>query len=166
MPEQPPAADPAAKYNAIFETSAGEFRCELWADKAPETVGNFVGLARAGFYDGTVFHRVIKDFMLQGGCPQGTGTGGPGYNFADEINDEKLVKGVLAMANAGPNTNGSQFFVITAAATPWLDGAHTGFGKLVAGEDVVDAIEASPTDRRDQPREEQRVISVTIEEEG
>lgn len=166
MPEQPPAADPAARYTAIFETTAGEFRCELWADKAPETVGNFVGLAQAGFYDGTVFHRVIKDFMLQAGCPQGTGTGGPGYNFADEINDEKLVKGVLAMANAGPNTNGSQFFVITAEATPWLDGAHAGFGKLVSGGDVVDAIEASPTDGRDRPREEQRLISVTIEEQA
>lgn len=165
MPEQPPAADPAARYTAVFETSAGEFRCELWADKAPETVGNFVGLARQGFYDGTIFHRVIKDFMLQGGCPQGTGTGGPGYNFADEINDEKLVRGVLAMANAGPNTNGSQFFVITAPATPWLDGAHTGFGKVISGQDVVDAIEASPTDRRDRPREDQRVISVSIEDE-
>lgn len=164
MPEQPPAADPSASYTAIFETSAGEFRCELWADKAPETVGNFVGLARAGFYDDTVFHRVIKDFMLQGGCPQGTGTGGPGYDFADEINDEKLVRGVLAMANAGPNTNGSQFFVITAKETPWLDGAHTGFGRLVAGEDVVDAIEASPTDRRDRPRDEQRIHSIRIEE--
>jgi cyclophilin family peptidyl-prolyl cis-trans isomerase len=166
MPEQPPAADPAARYTATFETSAGTFDCELWADKAPATVGNFVGLARAGFYDGTVFHRVIKEFMLQGGCPQGTGTGGPGYNFADEINDEKLVKGVLAMANAGPNTNGSQFFVITAEATPWLDGAHTGFGKVTSGQDVVDAIEASPTDRRDRPREEQRLISVTIEEQS
>lgn len=166
MPEQPPAADPATRYTAIFETSSGEFRCELWPDKAPETVGNFVGLAREGFYDGTVFHRVIKDFMLQGGCPQGTGTGGPGYTFGDEINDEKLVRGVLAMANAGPNTNGSQFFVITTEATPWLDGAHTGFGRLIAGQEVVDTIEAGPTDRGDRPREEQRLISVTIEEDA
>ena len=101
-------------------------------------MGNFVGLARQGFYDGTIFHRVIPDFMIQGGCPKGTGTGGPGYDFADEINDRKLVKGTLAMANAGPNTNGSQFFIVTAEATPWLDGAHTGFGRVVGGEDVVD----------------------------
>jgi len=165
MPEQPPPADPDTRYTAVFETSAGEFRCALWPDVAPVTVGNFVGLARRGFYDDTVFHRVIKDFMLQGGCPQGTGTGGPGYVFEDEINERKLVRGVLAMANAGPGTNGSQFFVITAEATPWLDGAHTGFGGLVSGRDVVDAIEATPTDRRDRPKEPQRITTVRIEEE-
>jgi cyclophilin family peptidyl-prolyl cis-trans isomerase len=127
-------------------------------------VGNFVGLAREGFYDGTVFHRVIADFMIQGGCPQGTGTGGPGYTFADEINDEKLVGGVLAMANAGPNTNGSQFFIITAPATPWLDGAHTGFGRVVGGQEVVDALGTTPTGRGDRPREPQTITTITIEE--
>ena len=102
MPELPPAAPPDARYTAVLDTSAGEIRLELWPEVAPQTVGNFVGLARQGFYDGTIFHRVIRDFMIQGGCPKGTGTGGPGYDFADEINERKLVKGTLAMANAGP----------------------------------------------------------------
>jgi cyclophilin family peptidyl-prolyl cis-trans isomerase len=164
MPELPPPADPSASYTAVMETSAGEIRIALWPDKAPQTVGNFVGLARQGFYDDLVFHRVIHDFMIQGGCPKGSGTGGPGYDFADEINDRKLVRGVLAMANAGPNTNGSQFFIITAAATPWLDGAHTGFGEVVAGEDVVEAIGTTPTGPGDRPREEQRLTTVRIEE--
>jgi cyclophilin family peptidyl-prolyl cis-trans isomerase len=127
-------------------------------------VGNFVALAKSGFYDGTVFHRVIKDFMIQGGCPDGVGTGGPGYQFEDEINDQKLVKGVLAMANAGPNTNGSQFFIITAAETPWLDGAHTGFGRVIAGAEHVETIGCTATDRQDRPQEEQRVTAVSIEE--
>ena len=161
MPELPPAADPNTTYTAVVATSGGEIRLELWPDKAPQTVGNFVGLARQGFYDGTTFHRVIADFMIQGGCPQGTGTGGPGYTFADEI---KLVKGVLAMANAGPNTNGSQFFIITAPATPWLDGAHTGFGRVVGGQDVVDALGTTPTGRGDRPRETQTINTITIEE--
>ena len=165
MPELPPPADPGTRYVAVFQTTAGEFRCELWPDKAPQTVGNFIGLARAGFYDGTIFHRVIRDFMIQGGCPLGTGTGGPGYVFEDEINDEPLVRGVLAMANAGPGTNGSQFFVITTAATPWLDGAHTGFGRVLEGEDVVDQIGQTPTDRRDRPSEEIRVERIVIEED-
>ena len=164
MPEQPPAADPDTTYAAVIETSGGDIRLELWADKAPQTVGNFVGLARQGFYDGTVFHRVIADFMIQGGCPQGTGTGGPGYTFADEINDEKLVGGVLAMANAGPNTNGSQFFIVTAEATPWLDGAHTGFGRVVGGQDVVDALGTTPTARGDRPVEPQTITTIRIEE--
>ena len=164
MPELPPPADPGARYTAVMQTSAGEIRLELWPDVAPQTVGNFVGLARQGFYDDLVFHRVIPDFMIQGGCPQGTGTGGPGYTFADEINDRKLVKGVLAMANAGPDTNGSQFFIITAEATPWLDGAHTGFGRVVGGEDVVEAIGTTPTGRGDRPREPQRIETVRIEE--
>jgi cyclophilin family peptidyl-prolyl cis-trans isomerase len=164
MPELPPPADPSASYTAVMETSAGEIRIALWPDKAPQTVGNFVGLARQGFYDNLVFHRVIHDFMIQGGCPKGSGTGGPGYDFADEINDRKLVKGVLAMANAGPNTNGSQFFIITAPATPWLDGAHTGFGEVVAGEDVVEAIGTTPTGPGDRPREEQRLTTIRIEE--
>jgi len=164
MPSKPPAADPNARYRAVLDTSAGEITIELWADAAPETVGNFVGLAREGFYDGTIFHRVIPDFMIQGGCPQGVGTGGPGYTFADEINDRPLVRGVLAMANAGPNTNGSQFFIVTAEATPWLDGHHTGFGAVVAGQEVVDAIGGTPTGRNDRPREEQRINAVRIEE--
>jgi cyclophilin family peptidyl-prolyl cis-trans isomerase len=164
MPPLPPPADPGTTYTAVMETSAGEIRLELWPDKAPQTVGNFVGLARQGFYDDLVFHRVIHDFMIQGGCPQGTGTGGPGYTFDDEINDEKLVKGVLAMANAGPGTNGSQFFIITASATPWLDGAHTGFGRVIGGEDVVEAIGTTPTGRGDRPRETQRLTTIRIEE--
>jgi cyclophilin family peptidyl-prolyl cis-trans isomerase len=164
MPSKYPAADPASRYRAVFDTSAGEIQVELWADKAPETVGNFVGLAREGFYDGTIFHRVIKDFMIQGGCPQGTGTGGPGYTFADEINDRPLVRGVLAMANAGPNTNGSQFFIITAESTPWLDGHHTGFGEVIDGRDVVEAIGTTATGRNDRPREEQRISTIRIEE--
>lgn len=164
MPELPPPADPNTNYTATFDTTSGEITCELWAANAPQTVGNFVGLAKSGFYDGTIFHRVIKDFMIQGGCPDGVGTGGPGYQFGDEINDEKLVKGVLAMANAGPGTNGSQFFLITAGATPWLDGAHTGFGRVTAGMDVVDTIGAIATDRRDRPHEEQRINAVSIDE--
>jgi cyclophilin family peptidyl-prolyl cis-trans isomerase len=164
MPELPPPAAPDARYTAVIDTSAGEIRLELWPDVAPQTVGNFVGLARQGFYDGTVFHRVIRDFMIQGGCPKGTGTGGPGYDFADEINDRTLVRGTLAMANAGPNTNGSQFFIVTAPATPWLDGAHTGFGRVIGGEDVVAAIDATPTGPGNLPRQEQRVESIRIEE--
>ncbi len=164
MPELPPPADPSVTYRATFSTSAGEITCELWADKAPQTVGNFVGLAKSGFYDGTIFHRVIKEFMIQGGCPDGVGTGGPGYQFDDEINDEKLVNGVLAMANAGPGTNGSQFFIITAAETPWLDGAHTGFGRVIAGAENVESIGTTATDRQDRPQEQQRVMSVTVEE--
>jgi cyclophilin family peptidyl-prolyl cis-trans isomerase len=164
MPDLPPAADQSTRYTAVIETSTGDIHLELWADKAPQTVGNFVGLARQGFYDGTIFHRVIHDFMIQGGCPKGTGTGGPGYNFKDEINDEKLVGGVLAMANAGPNTNGSQFFIVTAAATPWLDGAHTGFGKVVGGQEIVDALGTTATGPGDRPRETQTISTIRIEE--
>jgi cyclophilin family peptidyl-prolyl cis-trans isomerase len=164
MPELPPPADPSASYTAVIDTSAGEIRVELWPEAAPQTVGNFVGLARQGFYDDTVFHRVIPDFMVQGGCPKGTGTGGPGYNFPDEINERKLVKGTLAMANAGPNTNGSQFFIVTAEATPWLDGAHTGFGSVVGGADALEAIGTTATGPGDRPRETQRVATIRIEE--
>jgi cyclophilin family peptidyl-prolyl cis-trans isomerase len=166
MPELPTPADPGRRYVAVLDTSAGEIRCELFAAEAPQTVGNFVGLAGQGFYDGTIFHRVIADFMVQGGCPQGTGTGGPGYQFADEINDHKLVRGTLAMANAGPNTNGSQFFLVTAAATPWLDGHHTAFGRVISGQEVLDAIGATPTARGDRPVTEQRLKSVRVEEDG
>ena len=125
---------------ATFDTARGPIRVELAADKAPLTVANFVNLARRGFYDGLNFHRVIPDFMIQGGCPQGTGTGGPGYKFEDEArNGLTHERGVLSMANAGPNTNGSQFF-ITHIATGWLDGKHTVFGKVIEGLDVVDAV--------------------------
>ena len=164
MPSLPPPADPDSRYSAVIETDTGDIRVDLWPDLAPQTVGNFVGLAQAGFYDGTIFHRVIPDFMIQGGCPKGSGTGGPGYDFADEINPRKLVRGVLAMANAGPNTNGSQFFIITAEATPWLDGAHTGFGEVVEGYETVEAIGTSATDRRDRPKAKQHVKTIRIEE--
>ncbi len=126
--------------NAIFETPRGPINVELYPDKAPLTVANFVNLAKRGFYDGLSFHRVIPDFMVQGGCPQGSGTGGPGYKFEDETtNGVKHERGVLSMANAGPNTNGSQFF-ITHVPTPWLDGKHTVFGKVISGLDAVDAV--------------------------
>jgi len=163
MPTQPPAADPGAKYTATFDTTEGSFTVELFAADSPNTVGNFVGLAESGFYDGLVFHRVIKDFMIQGGCPDGVGTGGPGYKFADEFNDHKIVRGSLAMANAGPNTNGSQFFIVTTDATPWLDGKHTNFGRVVSGQDVVEKIGTTATDGRDRPRTPISIEKVTIE---
>src|SRR5919107_1313401 len=136
---------------ATLHTNAGEIKVELFDDDAPKTVENFRTLAGDGFYDGLSFHRVIPDFMVQGGCPQGTGTGGPGYTFEDEINDHKIVRGTLAMANAGPDTNGSQFFIVTAQATPWLDGKHTAFGQVTSGQDVVDAISAVDRDGADRP---------------
>jgi peptidyl-prolyl cis-trans isomerase B (cyclophilin B) len=138
-------------------TNKGEIVFEMFDDDAPKTVENFKKLATDGFYDGLVFHRVIKDFMIQGGCPQGTGTGGPGYQFEDEFNDHKVVRGALAMANSGPNTNGSQFFIVTIDAAPWLDGKHTVFGEVETGMDVVDAIEGLETDARDRPREEAKI---------
>src|SRR6185436_57551 len=125
---------------ATMKTSEGDIVLELFDEDAPKTVSNFKKLASDGFYDGLIFHRVIDDFMIQGGCPQGTGTGGPGYTFEDEINDHKVVRGALAMANAGPNTNGSQFFIVTTDAAPWLDGKHTVFGEVRGGQDVVDKI--------------------------
>jgi peptidyl-prolyl cis-trans isomerase B (cyclophilin B) len=140
--------------NATLHTNRGAIEIELFDDDAPKTVENFVKLAKDGFYDGVIFHRVIPDFMIQGGDPTGTGTGGPGYTFEDEFNDRKVVRGALAMANAGPNTNGSQFFVVTAAATPWLDGKHTVFGQVTNGMDVVDEISNLDTDASDKPREE------------
>jgi peptidyl-prolyl cis-trans isomerase B (cyclophilin B) len=136
-----------------IETNHGDILVELFADEAPETVQNFTRLAGEGYYDGLVFHRVIPDFMIQGGCPQGTGSGGPGYTFADEINAHRVVRGALAMANAGPDSNGSQFFIVTAEACPWLDGKHTVFGRVAGGMDVVERIEALPTDARDRPVE-------------
>jgi cyclophilin family peptidyl-prolyl cis-trans isomerase len=134
-------------------TNKGEIVFEMFDEDAPKTVGNMRELAEKGFYDGLTFHRIIRDFMIQGGCPQGTGTGGPGYEFEDEINRHKVVRGALAMANAGPNTNGSQFFIVTTDAAPWLDGKHTVFGQVTSGMDVVDALEALPTDARDRPQE-------------
>jgi peptidyl-prolyl cis-trans isomerase B (cyclophilin B) len=139
---------------ATLHTNHGPIAVELYDDDAPKTVDNFLGLARKGFYDGVIFHRVIPDFMIQGGDPTGTGTGGPGYTFEDEANDHGVVRGVLAMANAGPNTNGSQFFIVTADACPWLDGKHTVFGRVTDGMDVVDAISGVDTDGRDRPRDD------------
>jgi cyclophilin family peptidyl-prolyl cis-trans isomerase len=138
---------------ATLHTSHGAIALELFDADAPKTVKNFRDLSEKGFYDGLAFHRIIPDFMIQGGCPLGTGTGGPGYTFEDEINDHKIVRGTLAMANAGPNTNGSQFFLVTAEATPWLDGKHTAFGKVVDGMDAVVAIEGVETGPGDQPVE-------------
>ena len=137
-----------------LHTNHGAIELELFDDDAPKTVQNFTKLAGDGFYDGVIFHRVIPDFMIQGGDPTGTGSGGPGYQFEDEFNDHKVVRGALAMANAGPNTNGSQFFIVTTDAAAWLDGKHTVFGCVTTGMDVVDAIEQTPTDARDKPRED------------
>ena len=138
---------------ATLHTNHGPIVVELFDEDAPKTVENFRKLSGDGFYDRLSFHRVIKDFMIQGGCPQGTGTGGPGYTFEDEFNSRKVVRGALAMANSGPNTNGSQFFIVTKEAAPWLDGKHTVFGEVTAGMDVVDLLEGLPTDARDRPRE-------------
>ena len=145
-------------------TNKGDVVFEMFDEDAPNTVENFRALADKGFYDGLTFHRIIRDFMIQGGCPQGTGTGGPGYTFEDEINDHKVVRGALAMANAGPNTNGSQFFIVTTEAAPWLDGKHTVFGEVIDGMDVVDAIESVPTDAGDKPVEPQTIERVELDE--
>ena len=143
---------------ATLHTNHGAIEIELFDEDAPKTVENFRTLAANGFYDGVIFHRVIPDFMIQGGDPTGTGSGGPGFTFEDEINEHGIERGALAMANAGPNTNGSQFFIVTADATPWLDGKHTVFGRVSGGMDVIDDISAIETDARDRPRED-----VTIE---
>src|SRR4051794_20533190 len=147
---------------AILHTNHGDITVAFFDEDAPKTVSNFTKLASEGFYDGVIFHRVIRDFMIQGGDPTGTGTGGPGYTFEDEINDRKVVRGALAMANAGPNTNGSQFFIVTTGEAPWLDGKHTVFGEITDGLDVVDTIEGLETDARDKPREEARIESVEL----
>ena len=149
---------------AKMHTTAGTIELELFDDDAPKTVENFRKLSADGFYDGIIFHRVIRDFMIQGGCPQGTGTGGPGYTFEDEINQHKIVRGALAMANAGPNTNGSQFFIVTTDAAPWLDGKHTVFGQVTAGMDTIDAIEEMPTGPGDRPLEPPQIESVELGE--
>ena len=137
---------------ATLHTSEGAIEVELYPDDAPKTVENFEKLSREKFYEGVIFHRVIPDFMIQGGDPTGTGMGGPGYEFEDEFNDHRVVRGALAMANAGPNTNGSQFFIVTAEATPWLDGKHTVFGQVTSGMDVVDRICLAERDANDRPR--------------
>src|SRR3954462_13916829 len=137
---------------ATMTTNHGTIELELFDAEAPKTVENFRKLSGDGFYDGLTFHRIIPDFMIQAGCPEGTGRGGPGYQFDDEFNEHKVVRGALAMANAGPNTNGSQFFIVTTEAAPWLDGKHTVFGEVSSGMDVVDALEGLPTDGRDRPR--------------
>jgi len=147
---------------AVLHTTAGPVTVELFDDEARKTVENFRKLASDGFYDGLLFHRVIPDFMIQGGCPEGTGTGGPGYTFEDEINDHKIVRGALAMANAGPDTNGSQFFVVTAQEASWLDGKHTVFGQVTDGMDAVVAIEKTETDPRDKPVEPQLIERVEL----
>jgi peptidyl-prolyl cis-trans isomerase B (cyclophilin B) len=147
---------------ATMTTNHGTITLELFDDAAPKTVKNFTDLAGKGFYDDLIFHRVIKDFMIQGGCPQGTGTGGPGYQFEDEINDHKIVRGALAMANAGPGTNGSQFFIVTIDAAAWLDGKHTVFGEVTDGMDVVDKIEATETGPGDRPVQDAKIESLTI----
>ena len=147
---------------ATLHTNAGQIAVEFFDEDAPKTVENFRKLAADGFYDGVIFHRVIKDFMIQGGDPQGTGTGGPGYTFEDEINDHKVVRGALAMANAGPNTNGSQFFIVTIDAAPWLDGKHTVFGQVTSGMEAVDAIEGTATGGGDRPVEDQRIERVEL----
>ena len=146
---------------ATMTTNLGAIELELFDEDAPKTVANFRELAGKGFYDGVIFHRIIKDFMIQGGDPTGTGTGGPGYQFEDEFNQHKIVRGALAMANAGPNTNGSQFFIVTTDAAPWLDGKHTVFGRVTGGMDVVDQIEGSETDGRDKPLQDVRIESVS-----
>jgi cyclophilin family peptidyl-prolyl cis-trans isomerase len=137
---------------ATLHTSEGPIEVELHSDDAPKTVANFEQLSRDGFYEGVIFHRVIPDFMIQGGDPTGTGMGGPGYEFEDEFNEHRVERGALAMANAGPNTNGSQFFIVTAEATPWLDGKHTVFGRVTSGMDVVDRISQMDSDANDRPR--------------
>ena len=134
-------------------TNHGDIVFEMFDEDAPKTVDNFRTLSEKGYYDGLTFHRIIRDFMIQGGCPDGNGTGGPGYEFEDEFNQHKVIRGALAMANRGPNTNGSQFFIVTTGAAPWLDGKHTVFGRVTSGMEVVDALEGLPTDSRDRPQE-------------
>jgi peptidyl-prolyl cis-trans isomerase B (cyclophilin B) len=147
---------------ATMQTNHGAIELELFDEDAPKTVENFRKLADDGFYNGVIFHRVIKDFMIQGGDPTGTGTGGPGYTFEDEFNDHKVERGALAMANAGPNTNGSQFFIVTTDAAPWLDGKHTVFGRVTDGMDVVDKIAELPRDARDKPHDDVVIESVSV----
>lgn len=147
---------------AIIQTSMGDITVMLYNSDAPKTVANFVKLSNQGFYDNLTFHRIMKDFMIQGGDPNGDGTGGPGYEFADEINSHKIIKGTLAMANSGPNTNGSQFFIVTEQAQPHLDGVHTAFGEVISGMDVVAKIAAVEVDSSDKPLEPVIIKSIRI----
>jgi cyclophilin family peptidyl-prolyl cis-trans isomerase len=154
---------------AVLKTNLGDIQLAFYSEDSPETVNNFLKLAKEGFYDGIKFHRVIKDFMIQAGDPNSKddnwsddGMGGPGYKFKDEFNNHKLVKGSLAMANSGPNTNGSQFFIVTAEATPWLDGKHTNFGYVLVGMDVVDKIEAVEKNNRDHPMKDVVIEDVEL----
>ena len=148
---------------AVMHTNHGDITIELFDEDAPKTVENFKKLARENFYDGVIFHRIIRDFMIQGGDPDGTGTGGPGYTFEDEFNQHKVARGALAMANAGPNTNGSQFFIVTTGAAPWLDGKHTVFGQVTDGMEAVDAIEALPTGSGDRPVDPPKIESIELD---
>src|SRR5436309_10695617 len=154
----------AGMANATLHTSHGAIELELYPGDAPKTVENFETLAGKGFYDGVIFHRVIPDFMIQGGDPTGTGSGGPGYTFEDEQSGHPVARGALAMANAGPNTNGSQFFIVTADACPWLDGKHTVFGQVVSGMDVVDTISGVDRDSSDRPRDPVTIQRVELAE--
>jgi peptidyl-prolyl cis-trans isomerase B (cyclophilin B) len=149
---------------ATMHTNHGPIEVEFFDDAAPKTVDNFVTLSKDGYYDGLIFHRVIRDFMIQGGCPLGTGTGGPGYEFEDEFNDNKIVRGALAMANRGPDTNGSQFFIVTTDAAPWLDGKHTVFGRVTAGMEAVDGIEGLDTGPGDRPVDDAQIERVEVHE--
>jgi cyclophilin family peptidyl-prolyl cis-trans isomerase len=150
--------------NATLHTTEGAIAIELYPEEAPKTVDNFTRLASEGFYDGLTFHRVIPDFMIQGGCPRGDGTGGPGYQFEDEPNEHRVTRGALAMANAGPHTNGSQFFIVTAEACPWLDGKHTVFGRIVSGQEVADRISTVDRDESDRPRTPVTIDRVELQE--
>jgi cyclophilin family peptidyl-prolyl cis-trans isomerase len=156
------AASVAAVSTAVMQTSKGTIELELFDEDAPKTVANFTKLAGEGFYDGLIFHRVIPDFMIQAGCPRGDGTGGPGYSFEDEFNQHPVARGYLAMANSGPNTNGSQFFVVTTEAAPWLDGKHTVFGRITVGQDVADRISEVERDGRDRPLEPVVIESIAV----
>ena len=147
---------------ATMTTNHGTIELELFDAEAPKTVENFRKLSGDGFYDGLTFHRIIPDFMIQGGCPEGTGRGGPGYQFEDEFNEHKVVRGALAMANAGPNTNGSQFFIVTTEAAPWLDGKHTVFGEVSSGMDVVDKISDVATGAGDKPLQPVKIERVQL----
>jgi len=148
--------------NGTLHTNHGPIEIELYSNEAPKTVENFVKLARDGFYDGLIFHRVIPDFMIQGGDPTGTGRGGPGYQFEDEFNEHKVDRGALAMANAGPDTNGSQFFIVTADACPWLDGKHTVFGRVTSGMEIADKISGLPSDSSDKPHDDAVIERVEL----
>src|SRR5918994_3219994 len=148
--------------HATLHTTHGAIQLGLFEEDAPKTVDNFVSLARDGFYDGITFHRLIPDFMIQGGCPRGDGTGGPGYEFEDEPNDHGIVRGALAMANRGPDTNGSQFFIVTADAAPWLDGKHTVFGEVRSGMEAVDSIERLETGPGDRPVEDAKIERLEV----